>query len=284
VLGVCQSASAAAVDVVPANVRLINAIKAYASKGSLNYVELNKVIVAAGAKPVRFDFPGAGLKQLTPEQAQAAVEAGAKSSTTVKKAGPVSAAAAQIPDDAFTVAGYWTDIQDQTGRWVTYFGTWDFRNGYFEGGNPRDAVAIETTSDSGVALNNPKCYRLDGDGGWAQDFANGDTSSRLTRRGASRNSSVWTLNDGTGGSQSGGPALVDHGTLYLSYQYTPTERSVGWGDVWHGKTFLEHNLDGCNCQWSYSFSSCGFGVSSSQSDPPQSLQKSTGLIEKYAES
>jgi hypothetical protein len=96
---------------------------------------------------------------------------------------------------------------------------------------------------------------------------------------------VWNLNDGTGGAQEGGPALVDHGTIYLSYQYVKASGSpASCGDVWHGKTNLEHNVDGCNCSWGYSFSNWGFGVSYSTTDPPQALQKSTRLIEKYAES
>jgi hypothetical protein len=266
--------AAAATDEAPAHIRVIETIKEHQSTHPRDYVGLNAAIVAAGGRPVTFDFPQAGLRNLSPMQAQAAVDSGKPTSAAVQRTGE-STLVDEIPNDAFEVSGFWTDVQDQTGRWVTYYGTWDFKGGYYDGDYPRDALAIEI---DGKELMNSKCYKYSSDSGWAQSVIGDDNSGYLTRRSITQSSAVWNLDD------SASTRWVDHGAIYISYQNVHTDLSVGCGGVWHGKTYLEHNLDGCNCQWSFSLSAGVFSISYSETDPPVSLQKSTGLIEKYSES
>lgn len=262
ILGPSVQASASAPEsppegYVPANIRVARAVAAFDAKHPDDYVGLNRVIVAAGGDPVRFDFAELGLFGLSPTEAQKLVDSRDEGLTTLaSSAGPIS------------VSGYWSHVQDQYGEWYTYFGNWNFSDTYSGGGPPLDGVAVATSNVSA------SCWVFDHEDIWSYNRNGGSTDSLTNRKGVTFDSVVYQVDDSYLTSDAW---YVDHGTVYISYKRLASCA----GAYLYASTFYEHNHGGSGV-WTYSVNSQIFNVQYSNSDPDTVIPVSTTLNRVWA--
>jgi PKD repeat protein len=278
---------------VPANLRVVGAVKAYSATHALSpdYVALNAAIVNAGGSPVRFDFPELGLHGLSPESAQVASQTRAANSTgdaDATKTGPTASASpnatalavdsAQAP----VVGGYWSHVSDQYGEWWTYFGSWDFDNSYStpfknNGGPPDDAFGLASRFVS------PSCWLKDGSDAWTIHATypgeptppatpNSDNVSRFS---AEFDETLWKVTDFIDDPlDTGLVPVVDRGFGYMSYK-----ANVPCAPAYiYGRTFYEHNIGGGNDPWTFSLGWGALTINYSGDTPDQVKAASTDLI------
>jgi hypothetical protein len=246
---------------VPAHVQVQEAIVSYSLAHPEDLIGINNAAVAAGGNPLTFMLDqGSRQKAVSAAEYQAAYDSAQSRQSR-------SSLASSIPTDAFAVSGYWSGVSDSDGFYLSFYGSYNFRNTFDDNGNPLDVFAVQTKSLT------TSCYSHEGDDAWVQDETNHNRPERISRKLSDFDSAVFQIQDGT----SLGITEVDHGTAYINYKL----RNSKCEDSVYGKTYFEHNIDGCNCTWSVSIAAGAMNVSYSRSDPPAKFQKSTSLI-KYA--
>uniref|UniRef100_UPI0005918291 hypothetical protein n=1 Tax=Catelliglobosispora koreensis TaxID=129052 RepID=UPI0005918291 len=264
-------------DYVPGNVRLIEAVKNHRQNNPHDYVGLNRAIVEAGGSPVSFNISSLGLENLSPEQAQAAVDSHKQRSST--SAATTQMSTMGIGGNEIVVDGYWSKVDDGAyGTWYTYFGSWDFTDEGTDdrwGGTPWDAFGLVTSQI------NLSCFKMDGQAGY---FSARDNVHQALVEALGGPSQFFGIKDA-------GPefilfrvadwvddktAYVDNGWGYISYKVTNPCDDMAL----YGKTVYERNDNGCNCSWNFGVdastpSGMGFNISYAGSDLPEALPFST---------
>lgn len=234
-------------------------LQAYAAAHPDDYVGVNQRLIAAGGKPLQVKFDN---RSGTVDAATAAALQKTKSGQKIGADGGATARA--VPNDAFTVSGYWLPITIANVNTNVFIANWDFRDDYVNGSAPDDfaSVGLQIPDCARIISTTYNSYYYDG-------TRTTDQTMYLKDGGLQSKAPITGLHD----KASGFKLSVDHGHMTTSVNRTLC--GSGFKGTFGGQFFYEHNQDGGSAT-SVSASFFGLSVGYSQSQDP--LQKSTQPI------
>lgn len=251
--------------VVTADERVADAADSFWRENPGDYVGLNRTIVKAGGDPVRFNFPLAGLSDLSPADAQRLQERANRSRTSTSDS---TALATSIDPALLGISSYWGHTKDQYGEWYSFNGTYNFTNGYIKGEGTHDGLGVIVSQLPST------CWKFSSDWASAFDPLGRNWTGKAYREDSGARRSIWGIYDfAVWGNVDGRYRWMrnaDHGTHRISF------KRIGYGcglSQAHGKFYYEHNVGGSG-GWTASITMAALTLSYT-SGPAERLRKAT---------